>query len=76
MTGVLTRLERDGLVRRQKSSQDQRRVFVALTEQGQQCFVSMSEGMERNYQRIQEQFGAEKMEKLLSLLNELKNIKP
>jgi DNA-binding MarR family transcriptional regulator len=76
MTGVLSRLERDGLVRRQKSSQDQRRVFVALTERGQQCFVSMSEGMESNYLKIQEQFGAEKMEQLLALLNELKNIKP
>lgn len=76
MTGVLSRLERDGLVRRQKSSQDQRRVFVALTERGQQCFVSMSEGMESNYQKIEEQFGAEKMEQLLGLLNELKNIKP
>src|SRR5471032_203483 len=30
MTGVLTRLERDGIVRRRKSSEDQRRVFVAL----------------------------------------------
>ena len=36
MTGVLSRLERDGLVRRKKSTQDQRRVFVTLTEQGQQ----------------------------------------
>jgi homoprotocatechuate degradation regulator HpaR len=76
MTGVLTRLERDGLVRRQKSSQDQRRVFVGLTERGQQCFVSMSEGMESNYLKIEEQFGSEKMEQLLALLNELKNIKP
>ncbi len=75
MTGVLTRLERDGLVRRQKSSQDQRRVFVGLTERGQQCFVSMSEGMESNYRKIEEQFGAEKMEQLLGLLNELKKYK-
>ncbi|MNT46321.1 hypothetical protein D3C71_1909210 [compost metagenome] len=76
MTGVLTRLERDGLVRRHKSSEDQRRVLVALTERGQQCFVSMSDGMEGNYLRIEEQFGAEKMQQLLALLNEFKNIKP
>lgn len=76
MTGVLTRLERDGLVRRQKSTQDQRRVFVALTEHGQQCFVSMSEGMESNYLKIEEQLGAQKMQQLLALLDELKNIKP
>ncbi|MDE1165633.1 MAG: homoprotocatechuate degradation operon regulator HpaR [Pseudomonas sp.] len=76
MTGVLGRLERDGLVRRWKAPQDQRRVFVALTEKGQQSFVAMSEGMERNYLKIQQQFGEEKMQQLLGLLNELKNIKP
>jgi hypothetical protein len=36
----------------------------------------MSEGMESNYQKIEAQFGAEKMQQLLDLLNELKNIKP
>ncbi|MFJ2544916.1 homoprotocatechuate degradation operon regulator HpaR [Pseudomonas sp. NPDC087612] len=76
MTGVLARLERDGLVRRKKSTQDQRRVFVGLTEQGQQCFVDMSEDMEHNYQRILEQFGEDKLHELLGLLNCLKNIKP
>ena len=76
MTGVLSRMERDGLVRRWKSAQDQRRVFVGLTEQGQQCFISMSEDMERNYQRLLGQFGDEKLQQLLGLLNELKQVKP
>ncbi|KIV72212.1 Homoprotocatechuate degradative operon repressor [Pseudomonas sp. FeS53a] len=76
MTGVLARLERDGVVRRWKSAQDQRRVFVGLTEKGQQCFVSMSDGMERNYQKIHQQFGEAKLQQLLDLLNELKQIKP
>ncbi|QLF93380.1 homoprotocatechuate degradation operon regulator HpaR [Pseudomonas sp. ABC1] len=76
MTGVLGRLERDGLVRRWKSPQDQRRVYVNLTEKGQQCFVSMSDGMESNYQKIQAQFGEEKLQQLLGLLNELKQVKP
>lgn len=76
MTGVLARLERDGIVRRRKSSEDQRRVFVNLTEQGQQCVVEMSAGMESNYQKIQEQFGEEQLQQLLELLNQLKNIKP
>lgn len=76
MTGVLSRLERDGLVSRRKPAHDQRRVYVALTEEGQQCFVSMAGEMENNYQRILAQFGEEKMQKLLELLNELKQIKP
>ncbi|MBD8494781.1 homoprotocatechuate degradation operon regulator HpaR [Pseudomonas syringae] len=76
MTGVLARLERDGIVRRWKPAHDQRRMLVGLTEQGQQCFVSMSEDMERNYQRIQAQFGEEKMQQLLALLRDLKRIEP
>ncbi|WP_043199745.1 homoprotocatechuate degradation operon regulator HpaR [Pseudomonas putida] len=76
MTGVLGRLERDGLVRRQKAAQDQRRVFVSLTEGGEACFASMKEGMEANYQKIQAQFGEEKLQQLIGLLNDLKRIAP
>lgn len=76
MTGVLSRLERDGLIRRQKSQQDQRRVFVSLTERGEASFAKMSGDMERNYQKIYAQFGQEKMDQLLKLLNELKKIEP
>jgi len=76
MTGVLGRLERDGLVRRHKPAQDQRRVFVTLTEGGEACFASMKEGMEANYQKIQAQFGEEKLQQLMALLNDLKRIAP
>ncbi|MBH3394444.1 homoprotocatechuate degradation operon regulator HpaR [Pseudomonas monteilii] len=76
MTGVLGRLERDGLVRRQKAAQDQRRVFVTLTERGEACFASMKEGMEANYQKIKAQFGEEKLKQLMGLLNDLKRIAP
>lgn len=76
MTGVITRLERDGLVRRRKSSSDQRRVHINLTEKGHECFLSMRDGMEGNYSRIQDQFGEDKLQQLLGLLNELKQIKP
>lgn len=76
MTGVLTRLERDGIVSRRKSPSDQRRVHINLTEKGHECFLSMSDGMESNYRCIQEQFGEEKLQQLLGLLNELKQIRP
>ena len=76
MTGVLSRLERDGLVRRQKAAQDARRVFVSLTERGEVCFESMREGMEANYRKIQAQFGEDKLAQLMGLLNELKRIEP
>lgn len=76
MSGVLLRLERDGMVRRRKQEQDQRRVLVSLAPKGEQCFESMSVEMELNYQRIQERLGPEKLAELLALLQELKGIRP
>ncbi|NWA28646.1 homoprotocatechuate degradation operon regulator HpaR [Pseudomonas gingeri] len=76
MSGVLKRLERDGLVVRRKSTEDQRRIFLSLTLQGHQCFLSMSEGMERGYQDIQRKFGEQNLQALLALLEDLKKIKP
>ncbi|RMQ43435.1 Homoprotocatechuate degradation operon regulator [Pseudomonas cichorii] len=75
MTGVLVRMEVAGLICRRKAEQDQRRVLVTLAEKGEACFESMSQCMEENYQRIQEQLGEEKLRTLLGLLDELKTIK-
>ncbi|HDS1816406.1 MAG: homoprotocatechuate degradation operon regulator HpaR [Pseudomonas sp.] len=76
MSGVLKRLERDGVVARRKSPEDQRRVFISLTDKGQQAFLAMSEEMARNYERILSQFGEDKLQQLMQLLNEMKKIKP
>ncbi len=76
MTGVLGRLERDGMVSRRKAPEDQRRVFVTLTDNGQACFAAMREGMEANYRKIQTQFGEDKLQQLMALLNDLKRIAP
>ncbi|HDS1695699.1 MULTISPECIES: homoprotocatechuate degradation operon regulator HpaR [Pseudomonas] len=76
MSGVLKRLERDGIVARRKSSEDQRRVFINLTVKGQQVFLAMSEEMGRNYDKILSQFGEEKLQQLTRLLEEMKRIKP
>lgn len=75
MTGVLARMEAADLVMRRKAVQDQRRVLVRLTEKGLASFSSMSQSMEANYQRLQAEFGEEKLQSLLALLNELKEIK-
>ncbi|WP_312934097.1 homoprotocatechuate degradation operon regulator HpaR [Pseudomonas sp.] len=76
MTGVLGRLERDGLVSRRKGVEDQRRMFVTLTAAGQACFEAMRGDMEANYAKIQAQFGADKLEQLMALLNALKRVEP
>lgn len=75
MTGVLVRMEAAGMIHRRKAEQDQRRVLVTLADKGRASFASMSQCMEANYQRLQEQLGAEKLQTLLGLLDELKNIK-
>lgn len=76
MTGVLTRMMRDGLVQRRKAEHDQRRVYISLTPKGQGCFTAMQDEVESNYRRLQEKFDADKVQQLLKLLNELKDIKP
>jgi homoprotocatechuate degradation regulator HpaR len=75
MTGVLVRMEAADMVSRRKAEQDQRRVLVRLAKKGEACFSSMSQSMEENYQRLQAGFGEEKLQMLLTLLNELKTIK-
>lgn len=76
MTGVLNRMIRDGYVVKRRCDTDQRRVHVKLTEKGENAFDAMKEDMEKNYQKIQDQFGDEKMEELLQLLNEFKKMNP
>ncbi|WP_438284340.1 homoprotocatechuate degradation operon regulator HpaR [Pseudomonas alabamensis] len=76
MSGVLKWLERDGLVARRKSAENQRRMFISLTVKGQQAFMPMSEEMERNYEKILSQFGEDKLQTLMHSLTEMKKIKP
>jgi len=75
MTGVLVRMEAAGMVHRRKAEQDQRRVLITLADKGKASVESMSQCMEANYQRLQDQLGEEKFQTLLGLLDDLKNIK-
>jgi len=76
MTGVLTRLERDGLVRRHKPANDLRRVHVCLSDEGQARFDAMQVSVALNYRRIEQKFGTQNMQQLLALLDEFRKIKP
>jgi len=70
LTGILTRLERDGLVLRLKPLNDQRKLFASLTPEGIALYQQAVKKIEAGYQQIEEQFGAEKMKQLKSLLQE------
>jgi len=70
LTGILTRLERDGLVFRLKPLNDQRKLFASLTPRGVEIFQQASSEIDAGYQQIEAQFGEQKMLQLKSLLQE------
>ncbi len=71
LTGVLARMERDGLIKRQRDSADQRRTVVRATAKGQRLVRTLSSTIESHYQWLQTQLGAAKLAQLHSLLDEL-----
>lgn len=71
LTGVLTRLEKMGLVMRLKPASDQRRVFLKLTEEGLQLFDEIATRMEACYAQLEQDFSSEKLQALASLLSDL-----
>lgn len=70
LTGILTRMERDGLVLRLKPVSDQRKLYVSLTKEGQTLYEHAQAQVEEAYQQIETEFTAEKMQRLTSLLGE------
>jgi len=76
LTGVLARLQRDGLIERHKPANDLRRVHVRLSEAGRRRFNAMQAEVAQHYRRIDEQFGAQKIQRLAELLREFRNIRP
>lgn len=74
LTGILTRLERDGLVFRLKPLNDQRKLFASLTPQGVALYQAACNEIEAGYQQIERQFGKQKMNQLKILLEEFNTL--
>lgn len=70
LSGILTRLERDGLVFRLKPLNDQRKLFASLTPAGVGLYQEACTKIEAGYQQIEQQFGSQKMQQLNRLLCE------
>lgn len=70
LTGILTRMERDGLVLRLKPLNDQRKLYVSLTQTGQKLYENAQAQVEEMYQQIEAQYSPEKMQQLTALLQE------
>ncbi|MDR0219453.1 MAG: homoprotocatechuate degradation operon regulator HpaR [Enterobacteriaceae bacterium] len=71
LTGILTRMERDGLIFRLKPMSDQRKLYVSLTPAGQELYEQAKEEVIEGYKAIEAAFSSEKLVQLLKLLDEL-----
>lgn len=61
LTGVLRRLERQGLIRRRSDSRDRRRTLLGLTDKGRAFDVDAGETIEAAIQRILETTPSDKL---------------
>jgi homoprotocatechuate degradation regulator HpaR len=71
LTGVLTRMERDGLIRRERDPADQRRTVVEATPKGARLVERLSSAIEAHYQWLEKSLGKQKLTQLYQLLDEL-----
>lgn len=76
LTGILTRLERERVVRRKRSASDQRRLHVSLTRKGVARFAALSEQIEANYRLLEQQLGRNRFRVLMEVLGELSELDP
>jgi len=76
LTGIIKRLEQQNYIQRCKSSEDQRRVMLSLTDHAKQVFDEVSPRLEERYQLMTAQFSEKKMQQLQALLADLAKIKP
>ncbi|WP_312967381.1 homoprotocatechuate degradation operon regulator HpaR [Acinetobacter gerneri] len=75
LTGILNRMIDQNLIQKRKDEQDQRINLITLTEEGKRLFEIQAVKMEISYKKIQEQYGAEKLQDLLELLKDLSKVK-
>ncbi|MBU6502721.1 MAG: homoprotocatechuate degradation operon regulator HpaR [Burkholderiaceae bacterium] len=69
LTGVLSRMERDGLVRRERDPQDQRRTVVEATARGLRLVNKLSLAIETHYAWMEKSLGKQKLAQLYALLD-------
>jgi homoprotocatechuate degradation regulator HpaR len=71
LTGVLARMERDGLIRRERDPADQRRTVVEATAKGRKLVDRLSTTIEAHYQWLEQKLGKPKLAELYLLLDQL-----
>ena len=74
LTGILTRVEKVGYVVRLKPSNDQRRVYLKLTGEGEKLHRTTCDQVDARYDVIESVLSKDKLKQLQSLLGELSAI--
>lgn len=74
LTGILARMERADLVRRERDTTDLRRTLVAPTRTGISLAIQLWTVIEANYQRVEASMGERRLSRLYELLDELVDI--
>jgi homoprotocatechuate degradation regulator HpaR len=69
LTGVLARMERDGLIRRERDPEDQRRTVVEATTKGLKLVGKLSATIEAHYAWMEQSLGKQKLAQLYKLLD-------
>ena len=71
LTGVLARMERDGLIERRRDPDDQRCTVIEATAHGRRLVKRLSVSIEAHYRWMEETLGKDKLGQLYALLDEL-----
>ena len=69
LTGVLARMERDGLIHRKRDPEDQRRTVVEATAKGRKLVGKLSQTIETHYAWMEQSLGKQKLAQLYRLLD-------
>ncbi len=71
LTGVLSRMERDGLISRSRCPDDARRTVVRATAEGLQKVQTLATTIEAHYSWVESRLGKAGLRQLYALLDEL-----
>jgi homoprotocatechuate degradation regulator HpaR len=69
LTGVLARMERDGLVKRSRDAADARRTRVLATAKGKRLAQKLAESIEAHYAAMEQALGKAQLAQLYGLLD-------
>jgi homoprotocatechuate degradation regulator HpaR len=71
LTGVLARMERDGLIQRERDPADQRRTVVEATAKGRRLVGKLSHTVEAHYAWMEKTLGKARLAQLYELLDQV-----